>query len=76
MSRYCGETETKAILSAAEYWKSAALLHSGSVFSNEHLWISENLDSLNRYFVCKDFPCESSCIDWGGPVEGGMAVVR
>jgi hypothetical protein len=21
-------------------------------------------------------PRESSCIDWGGPVEGGMAVVR
>jgi len=25
---------------------------------------------------CKDFPSESSCIGWGGPVEGGMAVVR
>ena len=28
------------------------------------------------YSVCKDFPIESSCIGWGGPVEGGMAVVR
>ena len=28
------------------------------------------------YSVCKDFPRESSGIGCGGPVEGGMAVVR
>ena len=30
---------------------------------------------VSAYSVCKDFPSESSCIGWGGPVEGGMAVV-
>jgi hypothetical protein len=35
---------------------------------------SERLQAT--YSVCKDFSRESSCIDWGGPVEGGMAVVR
>ena len=31
---------------------------------------------LLAYSVCKDFLGQSSCIRWGGPVEGGMAVVR
>ena len=54
MSRYCGKKhDTKAILSAAEQWESAALLRGGSVFSTEQLWVSENLDSLKRYFVEK-----------------------
>jgi hypothetical protein len=31
---------------------------------------------LLAYSVCKDFLGQSSCIRWGGPVEGGMAGVR
>jgi len=41
--------------------------------------LSELGDTLHRqlmaYFVCKDFPCKSSCI-LGGPVEDGMAVIK
>ena len=46
MSRYCGSTETKAILDAAEAWKQTALVGNRSVFAEGPLWNDDNLISL------------------------------
>jgi 5-methylcytosine-specific restriction protein B len=51
MSRYCGEIDTAAILSAAAHWREAALLREGSVFIEKRLWTVENLEALDRHFV-------------------------
>ena len=40
-----------AILAAAESWKNDCLLEGGSVFSDKKLWIRDNFESLNRYYV-------------------------
>lgn len=53
MSRYCGSTETKAILDAAEAWKQTALVGNRSVFAEGPLWNDDNLNSLYRDFVEK-----------------------
>ncbi len=51
MSRYCGDVNAEPILDAANYWRDAALLAKGSIFSNKALWNSDALEQLDRYFV-------------------------
>ena len=51
MSRYCGDTESKDILEAAEHWKQNGILLDGSVFGEKSLWKMEHFESLNQYFV-------------------------
>jgi 5-methylcytosine-specific restriction protein B len=52
MSRYCGpDSGVDKILSAAELWKSVALLGDGSMFSDHALWTLEGMESLETHFI-------------------------
>ena len=49
MSRYCGEINSAPILAAATYWRDAALLKDGSVFSEKSLWNLEGYKTARPY---------------------------
>lgn len=51
MSRYCGETDARPILNAAEYWRAAALLEQRAVLTGAALWTRSALDELDADFV-------------------------
>lgn len=51
MARFCGEKETASKFEAATVWKEQCLLANQSLFSDEAVWMSPNLDALNQYFV-------------------------
>jgi len=50
MSRY-HDRGVAPILGAAASWAQRCLVNDGSVFGDERLWTSENLDQLDTYFV-------------------------
>ena len=51
MSRFCGNRDSSGTLRAAAHWKLRALESDGSVFSDQSLWTSENIEHLNQHFV-------------------------
>jgi 5-methylcytosine-specific restriction protein B len=51
MSRYCGDKYTKPILDAAKYWREAALIGEGSVFTSKRLWTNASLEALDELIV-------------------------
>ena len=51
MSRHCGDNYAKPILDAAEYWRDAALVGEGSVFTTKSLWTNASLEALDEFIV-------------------------
>ena len=51
MSRYCGEFDSKPILTAAKHWRTECLLKDGAIFSNEPLWTLERFQEVEQHYV-------------------------
>ena len=51
MATWTGQSQTLAILNAAETWKRRCLLGNGSVLCEEPIWTKNNLDTLKKLFV-------------------------
>ena len=51
MATWTGQSQTPAIVSAAETWKRRCLVGSSSVLSDQSLWTKDNVDTLKRLFV-------------------------
>jgi hypothetical protein len=51
MSRFCGERQVSEILAAGEHWRDTALLGERSIFSEENVWITANIEMLNNLFT-------------------------
>ena len=57
MSRYCGDKDATAILTAASVWRERCLVNGKSIFSDSDIWTNDNIDELIHYFV--------NNLDWG-----------
>jgi 5-methylcytosine-specific restriction protein B len=51
MSRFCGERQVSEILAAGEHWRDTALLGERSIFSEENVWITANIEMLDNLFT-------------------------
>ena len=63
MSRYTGKAEVAAVLEAADWWRERCFFRDGSVFTEEHLWSSENLAEFRRLFEQSVIESASSFFD-------------
>jgi 5-methylcytosine-specific restriction enzyme B len=51
MSRFCGDVDVAAILSAAAHWKVNCLSADGSALSDQALWTPKYIEEIDKYFV-------------------------
>ena len=63
MSRVNLHHPVDTILAAADQWKTKALAAGGSVFSNDSMWSSKNIQALKHYFVDQPDEGEGSFMD-------------
>ncbi|MGY4400807.1 hypothetical protein [Bradyrhizobium sp. USDA 3315] len=50
MSRFCGDRQVAELLAAGEHWRDAALLGQRSLFSEEDVWNTANVEMLDDAF--------------------------
>ena len=51
MSRFCGERQAAEILAAGEHWRDTALLGERSVLTEESVWNTANIETLEDVFT-------------------------
>jgi len=51
MATYIDDRDSLPIIAAAQVWVANCLIEDGSIFGQEHIWTSENIQSLDQYFV-------------------------
>lgn len=51
MATWTGQSQTPAIVNAAEAWKQRCMFANGSVLSDQSIWTKDNFDTLKRLFV-------------------------
>ena len=63
MSRYNPHHSAEPVFEAAAHWRAVALVKSGSVFSDEHLWSLGNLQEVKAAFVDNPHEGEEAYLD-------------
>ena len=63
MATWTGLGRTQDVLNSAMRWKEQCLLRDGSVFSDSHLWVGENLRTLEKLIADNLLPGPESFYD-------------